>query len=221
MYIDPELLPPWLSGLVTLGILPWLACAAWYAPWRSLQLAPARVHLVAGGSVACLILWLMNVRGIEGLVFHLLGMTTLTLMLGWSLATLGGSLALLVFILFNGLPISGYPTAWLFTVGFPAVVTWCAGRLLYRPRFRNLFFFILGAGFCAGALVILVDALLAMTLFSAVGLGSWTARALDAFPVILLVMFSEGFVNGMCVAALVVFHPSWMKTLDEHFYFGE
>jgi len=221
VYIDPELLPPWLPGLVMLAMLPWLACAIWYAPWPALRMTPSRIHLLAGGSVACLLLWLMNVRGIEGLVFHLLGMTTLTLMLGWSLATIGGSVALLASMLFTGLSISGYPSAWIFTVGLPAAITWCVGRLLYRPHLRNPFFFIFGAGFGAGALVILVDTLVALVLFSAVGLDAWTSRVLDAFPVIFLVMFSEGFVNGMCVAALVVFHPSWMKTLDEHFYFGE
>lgn len=221
MYIDPSLLPPWLPVAVLVLMLPWLACAAWYAPWSALREAPTRVHLVAGGGVACLLLWLMNVRGIDGLVFHLLGMTTLTLMLGWSLATLAGTVALLVAVAVRDTPLAGLPPAWVFTVGLPAAVSWCMGRLLYRPRLRNPFVFIFGAGFAGGALVVLVDTVLALGLFSAVGLGAWTTRALDMFPLLLLVMFSEGFVNGMCVAALAIFHPSWMKTLDETFYFGE
>lgn len=221
MYIDPALLPSWLPVLTLLVILPWLVCAAWYLPWAALLAAPSRVHLVAGGSVACLFLWLMNVRGIEGLVFHLLGMTTLTLLLGWSLATLSGTVSLLVYLLIMQLPLTGFALAWVFTVGLPAAITWALGRSLYRADLRNPFVFIFGAGFAGGALVVLVDAILALCLFSAVGLGAWTARALDVFPVLFLVMFSEGFINGMCVAALAVFYPSWMKTLDEHFYFGE
>lgn len=221
MYIDPSLLPAWLPVTVLVLMLPWLSCAAWYAPWSALRETPTRVHLVAGGGVACLLLWLMNVRGIDGLVFHLLGMTTLTLMLGWSLATLAGTVVLLVAVVVRDTPLAGLPPAWVFTVGLPATVSWSLGRLLYRPRLRNPFVFIFGAGFAGGALVVLVDTVLALGLFSAVGLDAWTARALDMFPLLLLVMFSEGFVNGMCVAALAIFHPSWMKTLDEAFYFGE
>ncbi|TCO76101.1 energy-coupling factor ABC transporter permease [Chromatocurvus halotolerans] len=221
MYIDPALLPSWLPLLTLLVMLLWLACAAWYVPWVALKEAPSRVHLVAGGSVACLFLWLMNVRGIEDLVFHLLGMTTLTLMLGWSLATLAGTVVLLVYLVISDLSLAGFAPAWFFTVGAPAAVTWAVGRCLYRSELRNPFVFILGAGFAGGALVVLVDAVLALCLFSAVGLGAWTARALEVFPVLFLIMFSEGFVNGMCVSALAVFYPSWMKTLDENFYFGE
>ena len=108
MYIDPALLPSWLPTAVALAILPWLACAVWYAPWAALRESPMRVHLVAGGGVACLLLWLMNVRGIDGLVFHLLGMTTLTLLLGWSLATLVGTLALVTALLVTNASLIGF-----------------------------------------------------------------------------------------------------------------
>jgi uncharacterized membrane protein len=37
-------------------------------------------------------------------------------------------------------------------------------------------------------------------------------------PMLALVMFSEGFVDGMCVAALAIFYPGWVKTFDERFY---
>ena len=221
MYIDPALLPYWLPVVVSVAVLPWFVCALWCAPWQALRQAPSRIHLVAGGSLACLMLWLLNVRGIEGFVFHLLGMTTLTLLLGWSLATLCGSLVLLVALVIMQLPLSGYPTAWIFTVGVPAALTWLTGRLLYRPQLRNPFVFIFGAGFAGGALVVLADTLLVLALLSSIGLHAWTVRALDAFPILVLLMFSEAFVNGMCVAALAIFHPSWMKTLDENFYFGE
>jgi uncharacterized membrane protein len=221
MYIQPALLPVWLLLVLAALMLPWLLAALRFAPWGALQRAPRRVHLVAGGALACVVLWLMNVRGIDGLVLHLLGMTTLTLLLGWSLATLAGSLALLVVLLFLGLPLSGYAPAWLFSVALPASVSWGLGRLLYRQHLGNLFIYIFGAGFAGGALVIAVDAAVALLIFSLAGLGAWVERALELFPLLFLVMFSEAFINGMCVAALAVFYPSWMKTLDEGFYFGD
>ncbi|HBO13699.1 MAG TPA: hypothetical protein DD491_13005, partial [Halieaceae bacterium] len=116
MFLDPSLLPGSVLAaawaLLALGLL----AAARYTPWRILRLSPERVHLVAGGAVACLLLWLLNIRMIDGLVLHLLGVTTLTLVVGWSLALLAGAGALLAFVLAADLPWGGYPVAWVFTV---------------------------------------------------------------------------------------------------------
>lgn len=221
MFLDPSLLTggavatAWV--LLALGLLT----AARYTPWRILRLSPERVHLVAGGAVACLLLWLLNIRMIDGLVLHLLGVTTLTLVVGWSLALLAGSGALLAFLFAADLPWGGYPLAWLFTVALPASTSWLFARALYRPRLRNPFFYILGAGFAGGALVVLVDAALALALFEVLGLERWVEGALAFWPLIFLVMFSEGFINGMCIAALAVFHPDAVKTFDDRFYLDD
>lgn len=37
----------------------------------------------------------------------------------------------------------------------------------------------------------------------------------------IMVMFPEGFINGMGVAALVVFHPEWVETFDTDRYLQE
>jgi uncharacterized membrane protein len=31
----------------------------------------------------------------------------------------------------------------------------------------------------------------------------------------------RGFINGMCVSALAIFHPDAMKTFDDRFYLDE
>jgi uncharacterized membrane protein len=221
VFLDPSPLPgSLLTGawaLLALGLL----AAARYTPWRILWLSPERVHLVAGGAVACLLLWLLNIRMIDGLVLYLLGVTTLTLVVGWSLALLAGAGALLAFVLAADLPWGGYPVAWLFTVALPATTSWLFARALYRPRLRNPFFYILGGGFAGGALVGLVDAFAALVLFSAVGLERWVEGALTFWPLLFLVMFSEGFINGMCIAALAVFYPDAVKTFDDRFYLDD
>jgi uncharacterized membrane protein len=221
VFIDPSLLPGNLLAVAWLLLALGLLAAARYTPWRILRLSPERVHLVAGGAVACLLLWLLNIRMIDGLVLHLLGVTTLTLVVGWSLALLAGAGALLAFVLAADQPWGGYPVAWLFTVALPATASWLFARALYRPRLRNPFFYILGAGFAGGALVVLVDAVAALALFSAVGLERWVDGALTFWPLLFLVMFSEGFINGMCVAALAVFYPDAVKTFDDRFYLDD
>jgi uncharacterized membrane protein len=67
---------------------------------------------------------------------------------------------------------------------------------------------------------VLVLALLAYGLFDLQGLDDWTRSAREFWPMLPLLMFSEGFINGMCVAALAIFYPNAMKTFDDDFYLG-
>lgn len=218
MHIDAALLSTaWILPCSAL-LLATVLMALRFAPWAALRAQPRRMHLVAGGAVACLALWLLNIRMIEGLILHLLGVTTLTLLLGWCLSVLATSTALLGFIAVSGQQWISYPVDWLFTVLVPASVTHLLARALYRPRLRNPFFYMLGAGFAGGALVVLVDALLGLWLFQSSGMGYRALAALEVWPLLLLVMFSEGFINGMCVSALAIFYPDWLKTFDERFY---
>lgn len=195
-----------------------LAAAMALAPWRALRSDPGRIHLVAGGALACLLLWLLNIRIVDGLVLHLLGITTLTLVTGWSLTLIAASISLLTVRQFIGLPVEGYPVAWLLTVLMPATLTIMLARLLYRPGLRNPFFYMLGAGFMGGCLVVLADALLGWVLLSPTEIRSWTPDLSQLWPLLLLMMFSEGFTNGLCVSAIAVFFPHWLKTFDESFY---
>ena len=47
-----------------------------------------------GVTVALMVLWLLRVDVLPGLSFHLLGVTSLTLMFGWSLAIVSATVAL-------------------------------------------------------------------------------------------------------------------------------
>jgi uncharacterized membrane protein len=197
------------------------AAALLTANWSALRSQPGRVHLVAGGAVACLLLWLMNLHLVDGLRLHFLGMTTLTLVVGWSFAVIGASAALLAFYLLQGVAWSGFGASAVFTVLVPATLSWLLARLLYRPRLRHPFIYILGAGFAGGGLVILFLALLALGLFAASGMTERVTAMLQWWPLLFLVMFSEGFINGMCVSALAIFYPDWVKTFDDRFYLGD
>lgn len=221
MHITMELLSGFAPafGLALLALTLPIALAR--APWRALRADPQRVHLVAGGALGCLLLWLLNIRIVDGIVLHLLGMTTLTLAIGWSLAVIAGSLALLVVRQLLGLEIAGYPVAWLLTVLVPATVTIVLAKMLYRPGLRNPFFYMLGAGFLGGGLVVLADALVAGALLSRGAESPWAMDSAQWWPLLLLMMFSEGFINGLCTSAIAVFFPHWLKTFDEHFYLDD
>ncbi len=215
----------YISGFVSLFALLLmvlsLGAALTLAPWRALRADPGKVHLVAGGALACLLLWLLNIRIVDGLVLHLLGITTLTLVSGWSLTLIAASVSLVIARHFMELPLEGYPVAWILTVLTPATLTIVLARLLYRPGLRNPFFYMLGAGFMGGGLVVLADALIAAVILSPAEPRSWPDDLSQLWPLLLLMMFSEGFTNGLCVSAIAVFFPHWLKTFDETFYIDD
>jgi uncharacterized membrane protein len=113
------------------------------------------MHLVAGGAVACLLLWLMNIHLVDGMVLHFLGVTTLTLVVGWSFTVLAATLALLGFFALQGLEWPAFAVSPVPEVILPACLTRLLAKLLYRPTLRHPFVYILGAGFAGGGLVVL------------------------------------------------------------------
>lgn len=221
MHLSNALYPlSWAWFAAAFGTLV-LLVALLQAPWRAVLLVPERMHLIAGGSVACALLWLLNIRLSADLTVHLLGMTALTLALGWHFSVVAGAGALVLFYLVKDLDGASLPLSFLLSVVIPASLSALVARLLYRPRFRNPFFYILGAGFAGGGLVVLLLALIAWWMSMLLGLETWLKWAEEFWPILPLLMFSEGFINGMCVAALAIFYPSWMKTFDERFYLQE
>ncbi len=220
MYIDYNLIPGWLD------VLSWLLLAAIclpclrHAPWRELWAVPARQHLLFAGALGCLLLWLMSVRTIEGLWLHFFGITTLTLVLGLRLALLAGLLTSAAYALMVQGSLSGMALSWLYSVALPATLTRAVTGFLRRYSPRNLFVYLLGAGFGSGVLTPVVVALAALPLFALIGRGDWVTGALDNWVLVVLVAFPEGFTNGALIATLTVLSPSLLRTFDEEHYLG-
>ncbi len=202
------------SGVAVLALL----AAAATARWRALADDPTRLHLVAGGALACLLLWLLNIHVANGVLLHFLGVTTLTLVVGWSFTLLGLGVALVPFTLLQQLPWEGLGLSFCLSVLLPATVTRALLVLLYRPSLRHPFVYFLGAGFAGGGLVVLTLSLVVAFLFWLSGLDGYLDNMKEFWPLVFLLMFSEGFINGMCVSAFAVFYPDWVKTFDDRFY---
>ena len=221
MTIAAELLSPWLSAFLWGCLVVTCALAAWHADWAALRAVPRRSHLVFGGTVASLLLWLISVNAIEGFWFHFLGVTSLTLLLGWRFSVLAGSVAVLAHTLLIGQSLAAVSSAWLLTVFVPASVSrWLVYRLR-RHKSRNLFVYMLGAGFGGGLLSGLAMALTAIGVLWMGGQRDLAMTALANWPMIPLIMFPEGFINGMVISTLTVFYPDLLKTFDERYYLEE
>jgi uncharacterized membrane protein len=221
MTIAADLLPAWLSAALWLCLVATCALAARYADWAALRAVPSRYHLFFGGGLCCLLLWLISVNAVDGLWFHFLGITTLTLLLGWRFAMLTGTAAIVIHTLLIGQPLAAASAAWLLTVAVPASISrWLVHRLR-RLRSRNLFIYMLGAGFGGGLLSVLASAAAAVPLLWSAGQADMAQAAIDNWPLIFLLLFPEGFINGMVVTTLTVFYPGLVKTFDDDYYLDD
>jgi uncharacterized membrane protein len=90
-----------------------------------------------------------------------------------------------------------------------------------RLRSNNLFLYLLGVGFGGGILAMLATVLVALGMLLLCDQHAWVNGALQNWPLILLVLFPEGFINGMLVTTLTVFYPHLVKTFDEQHYLGD
>ena len=216
MLIDTSLIPGWMNLVAALLLLSGLASALRWAEWRAVSTVPGRIHLLSLATLFCLALWSLSAPVGDALRLHLLGMTSVTLLVGWRFALLCGSLALLTLLLVSGQPLSMLPIAGLLTILIPASVS----RLVlhFLPKQRNLFLFTLGGGFAGGILSALSVAVAATLLLALAGHDALVQRAAENWPVIVLVLFPEGFINGTLVTAGCVFFPDAVKTFDDQFY---
>jgi uncharacterized membrane protein len=220
MFIASELIPGWLV-LVSGALMPAVCgLCIWRAQWSAIWREPVRQHLLLGGICGCVLLWLLSVHIVDGLWLHLLGITALVSLVGLRFALLVGAVATLAYTLLIGQSASGVPLAWLTAVALPAVVSRLLVHRVRWMRSNNLFLYLLGVGFGGGILSMLVMVLAAIAALLFCGQQAWVAEALENWPMIVLVLFPEGFINGMIVTTLTVFYPQLVKTFDEQHYLG-
>ena len=215
MTISADLLPTWLVTITWVALALCLLLATVRADWQALRAAPERYHLLYGGSLACVALWLISVNAIEGIWLHLVGVTALTLVLGWRFAILAGTVAVMAHTWLIGQSLAAVPVAWLLTVAIPATITTLVAQQVQRRWHRNLFAYVLGVGFGGGMLCGLALALTGLAVLFLAWQRAMVSAALEQWPLVTLMLFPEGFINGMVMTTLAVFYPDLVRTYEE------
>ena len=213
------------AGLLPAGIL-WgaallygllLAGALLTAPWSKLADNEAsHVYFAAVAIVA--VLWTLRAGIAPGHNYHLLGVTSLCLMFDWQFALLAVSLVLLVttwqgpagweaFAL-NALVMGGLP------VLFTRVLLYASQRWLTH----NFFIYVFLNAFLAGALGILLCGLAAAAILTLAPGDSVNRSGGSYLLFIPMLMFGEGFLNGMAMTLLVAYRPRWVSTFHDRWY---
>lgn len=205
----------WLGWLCYLPALLW---AIWRTPWVELFSDQRRQHLLYGTVLALFLLWLVRRDFASGLSYHFIGMTVVTLLLGWPLAVLGGLVAQLGLLAVGRQDLQALGLNAVLLVLIPVLVSEQCAQLVERRQPRNLFVYIFFCGFFPAALAVVLSLLAGLGVLWLDGLYVMPPWLEDFVGYLWLIMFPEAFINGMLVTGLVVFYPDWLETFNRTRY---
>ena len=220
MIIAQELIHPLFAIVVTLLMLACLVVAAVSAPWRALLQKPERQHALFAAWVSLLLMMQLQIHWVEGVSLHFLVMMTLVVIFGWSLAILIGAGAQLLMLLWQGGPSWVVGVDFLLATAVPASASYWILRQILRHKSNNLFLFLLGGGFFGSIASLLVSLAVLMAVLALNAQWETLQALTDSALMVVLLGYSEGFLNGLLVTAVTVFFPSIVKSFDEKKYLG-
>src|SRR5690606_1789156 len=218
MGMPVELLPTawvWSSHLLY-GLFLWLAIRQ--VEWQRLRERRVVQHLCGGAVLLLSLLWQLRIGLLAGLEIGLLGLTALTLVMGWAFAVVVASVALLIGYVVKGGSSESFSLTALMGCVLPVCVSYLACVVERLLKFRPFFAYIFISAFFGGAAVAVAVALCKTLLSWLGGVYSLPEILQHYLPYALLIAFPEGFVNGMVITGIMVFAPQYLKTLDQGRY---
>ncbi|KAA0874644.1 energy-coupling factor ABC transporter permease [Nitrincola tapanii] len=208
----------WLAAAVQIILLTWIVTRL---PWSVLLRERTIQHLMFGSVAALVLLWQMKASVAEGLTIHFLGMTLLTLMFGWDLAILLGSLALLIAYLFAAGGVDALAIQMITLVVVPVLVSYGILRWVEAKLPRNFFIYLFACAFFGAGFAVAASGLALAALLWVNQVYSWSEIYHNYAMYLPLIMFPEGLLNGIIMTGMMVFHPDWIRTFDARAYIDE
>lgn len=210
----------WLWG-ASLAVVLVLALALKTAPWDVLARERRLQHLLFGATVILMLLWTMRAGISPGLGIHFLGMTTLTLMFGWDLAVLSGTLALLGMTVIGRESWDTLSVNVLCSVVLPALASMAVLRLVEAKLPCNFFIYLFLCAFFGAGVATAVGGMAMASLLWVDEVYSWARIYREYVRFLPLITFPEGLLNGIIMTGMMVFHPDWIRTFDARRYIDE
>jgi uncharacterized membrane protein len=217
MTLDPALFSSFAIGTALVLYLCFLGIALFQAPWR--RLLQARLtHVFFGATLVLMLLWQMDTQVQPGLNYHLLGLTAVTLIFGWSFAIIAASLALFGIHINTGLGWEGFALNALLSGVLPITLTQVMLVLIRYYLPKQFFVYVLVNGFLTAGLVGLAMGYMAAWLL--VGSGAYTFAQLSqtVLPFFPLMFMPEAMLNGWIMVILVAFRPEWVYSFSDEQY---
>ncbi len=175
-----------------------------------------------GAAVGLLVLWTLRTGIQPGFYWHLSGMVSLTLMLGWSLAVIAASLSMIGMTLAGLNDWGGFlPTA-VVQILVPAGITQLVLGLARAYLPKHFFIYVFINAFLTGGLAAITMALVATGVLIMVDAYSLQHLQQVYLPFLPLMFFPEAVFNGWVMAVLAVFRPAWVGSFhDEEYLHGK
>jgi uncharacterized membrane protein len=187
---------------------------------RTLLAQPLYQHLCLGGAIMLVPLWVLRTGLHEGLEVHFLGLTSLTLLLGWRLALLAPCLTLLILGYFDVIELADIGWHALIGVALPVATSWLLFLASWAWLPRHLFVYLFVVAFGGGALSISVKVVASALLMDMSGTYPWHTISADYLSIWPLLLFPEALLNGMTMTLLAIYRPHWVNTFFEREYLG-
>lgn len=208
-----------IVNAILLLIAIWVVfTAAYELDWKALYKDTARRQLSMAAVLVITAIWALQTSIREGLEIHFLGLTALTLMLGWRLSLLIASIAAVLVAAVGVSSWSNLASNWLLGAVWPVTFSYLVFVLVYSYMHRHLFIYIFFAGFFNAVFALVTTMLLVGTYTVLTGEYSWMEVKEDYWLIMPLVALPEGLINGVTIAALVVYKPEWVSTFRDRDY---
>ncbi|WP_429218676.1 energy-coupling factor ABC transporter permease [Aeromonas veronii] len=203
------------------ALLIWLVLLAFSlrrSLWQTLHDNPLYQHLLLGSAIVLVPLWYLRAGLHEGLEVHFLGLTTLTLLLGWRLALLAPCLTLLVLGYFGVTNLADFGWQALVGIALPVATSWLLFLASWAWLPRHLFVYIFVAAFLGGAITISVKVAASALLMGLSDSYPWHTITADYLSIWPLLLFPEALLNGMAMTVLAIYRPHWVNTFFDRTY---
>jgi len=198
-----------------------LVRALWRSDFMLLQ-HNRLLHLFFAACVVLLVLWRLRTPIQAGFYWHLSAMVSMTLMFGWSLAVIGGSLALLGLTVLGLNDVWGFAPSALLQVVLPASLCFLLLRLSRAWLPKHFMIYVFGNAFFAAGLIALLAGLAVAAVLGLIEAYP-AAKLVDGYLVFLpLMFFPEAMLNGLWMTIMVVYKPHWVRSFrDEDYLLGK
>ncbi|MGO2012794.1 MAG: energy-coupling factor ABC transporter permease [Pseudoalteromonas sp.] len=186
--------------------------------YQGLITNPARQTGLLACALVFTILWRIKAGILPGLDLHILGVTAVTLTLGWRFALVSATLAGLLLTAFSQISVSSLPASLLLGAYLPILLSYGIFVLCYHFLPRHFFIYIFVCAFLCAALIacfkiVLISAFYYLT-------GNYTGFELTENYLYLcaIIWFPEAMLNGMAITVLITYRPHWVKTFYDKDY---
>lgn len=179
---------------------------------------PARQTGVLACALVMAVLWRIKAGILPGLDLHILGVTAVTLILGWRLALLSCVLAGALLTTFGALSVELLALQLLIGAFIPVLLSYLAFIVCYHYLARHFFIYIFVCAFLTAGLVACIKIILGGVFYLAIGEYNWHQLTENYIFLSPILAFPEAMLNGMAITVLITYRPHWVKTFFDKDY---